>query len=402
MMKKYLFVYIIILLLAKFSAFAQMNASSYDLKRISPNWISVLGGNVLCEPVRTSYGFAVVGEGKMVSAFTPSGTVLWQRSFTKSIKPYLTVGLSDMLYVVSGTSMLTMLNPSGAVIWSTDTGFSIQNEPLAGRDGRVFVNGKNTIACYGTNAVCRWSIETETQDKDAPPAELNDGSLLVFLSKTENGRSVASRVSPFGVVMENIIFTGKVKQAVSCKEGTLLTFTDGSAGFCSVKDGSLDSRWVLSSSDGVLSSHTAACSADLFLEGKAVLCSGNPARLYIVSTADGSISNTINTNTIDTADISCLTFSPDGIIAADNNSALCTNADGTFLWEALFNPLKKWNYLFPTDSGYLAFCGTNWVIEAYRMKQTLGADGNNPLYIRHAAAYKSFYAKTEVSSSPLT
>src|SRR5574344_2619656 len=137
MMKKYLFIDMIVSLLAVFPALAQTNASSYDLKRIDPNWIAVLGGNVLCEPVRTSYGFAVVGEGKMVSAFTPSGTVLWQRSFAKAIKPYLTVGLSDMLYVVSGTSVLTMLNPSGAVIWSTDVGFSVQNEPLAGRDGRI-------------------------------------------------------------------------------------------------------------------------------------------------------------------------------------------------------------------------------------------------------------------------
>ena len=123
-------------------AFAEnFNKVSYDLSKISPDKVLVLGGNVLSEPVRTENGYVVIGEGRMISSFTQKGTVLWQRSFTTSLENYLTVGLSDLLYVVTESKKLKMLNPDGLELWSTDLKFMPLYAPVAGRDeiGRAHV-----------------------------------------------------------------------------------------------------------------------------------------------------------------------------------------------------------------------------------------------------------------------
>lgn len=397
--KKYILVDIFITIAVCFSSFADTTVT--DLSRIQPNWVCVLGGNALCNPVRTSYGYAVVGEGKMVSAFTSSGSVLWQRSFTKSIQPFLSVGIADMLYVVSGTSKLTMLNPGGVVLWTVDTGFPVLCAPLVGKDGRIFVKGNNDLSCYGTKGVRRWYLKTDAQDSTVSPAILNDGSLLVFLARTENGKSIASRVSPFGEIFEQITFTARIRQAVSCSNGVLLTFADGSAGFCSVKNGSLDSRWVMQSGNGTLTSPTAA-STDGFSDGRAALISGSPAQISIIDTETGKILSTFKIQGLDTATLTYAGASLDGLVFADRTMASCVETDGAMVWSAQCGQLKKWNYLFPTDGGYLAFCGTNWVIEAYRMKQTLHEGDASSFTPPHVSAYVDFYEKTNAVSSMLT
>jgi len=391
----------ILLLLPLYATAAPDTSADYDLAQTQPSWVAVLGGSALCCPVPTSYGFAVVGEGKMVSAFTNSGTVIWQRSFAKPLKPYISVGLSDMLYVISGSTTLAMLNPGGTVIWTVDTGFSVQSPPVAGRDGRVFVKGDNCFACYGLNGIRRWKIDTDSQDDKLPPVELDDGSLLVFLTRTENGKSIATRVSPFGNVLEQIVFAGRVKEAVSCSGGVLLVFKDGSTGFCSVKENVLVSNWVLLSGTGEISSATKA-GASPFPHDTAVVISGSPAHVLFIATSTGKITSSIPLNSLDTSSVMLSCFSSDGFIAADKRNAFCVKSDGTVVWQASFNARKKWNYLFSCKGGYISFCESNWVIESFRMKQSVESGEMFPYEKKRVQPYSSFYNDTDAVSSELT
>lgn len=399
--KRYLFVDMFISFILLSTAAAQVKTTPYyDLARLSPDWVTVLGGSILSQPVRTSYGFAALGEGKMLSAFNQNGTVLWQRSFVTPVQMNLSVGAADMLYVITGKTTLNMLNPGGLVLWSADTGFTVANAPLPGRDGRVFVMGTERVACYGINGIRRWFLDTEALDPSFSPVELNDGSLLLFLNKRSSGKSIATRISPFGAVLEQIVFTGKVVQATSCKDGALLVFSDGSAGLCAVRNKAAVSEWVLSAPEQGLSAPSSV-TVDGLPEGTAALISGNPAKICVVNTKTGAVTNSFRTTSINAAQLTYAGAIPSGILVSDQTNALCCMADGSIVWEAKFSPLKKWNYLFATDNGYLAFCGTNWVIEAYRMTQSLVKSASS-FKERQIEPYRTFYAGTTETSSSLT
>ena len=44
---------------------------------------------------------------------------------------------------------------------------------------------------------------------------------------------------------------------------------------------------------------------------------------------------------------------------------------GSKQWSVKFNPKRKWNFVYATDSGYLCFCLNDWILEAYRTKANL-------------------------------
>lgn len=399
--RKHLFVDILLFFLSIFTIRAQIvTVTQYDLSKIIPNWVAVLGGNVLCEPVRTSYGFTVISEGRMLSAFTTNGTVLWQKSFSKNIRPFLSAGFSDMLFVISGSSTLNMLNSGGKVVWSDDVGFDISGPVFQGKDGRIFVTGANKLACYGLSGIRRWCIDTDAQDSNNLPEELNDGSLLVFLAKTEGGKSTASHVTPFGTTTETIIFSGKVQRAVSCSDGVLLTFTDGSAGLCTVDKGTAVSKWVVSSGTQGITSPTYVSSTG-FADGIALLVSGSPALVSIINTATGTSIHSYQTSSINAGTITFAACIPQGILVADNKKAVCCRSNGTAIWEAKLSPQKDWTYLFPTDNGYLALCGTNWVIQAYRTSQSVGSAQISTFAEKRIGSYSAYYSKTMRTSSAI-
>lgn len=401
MKKKYLFVDILTLFLLLQNARPQsFSCTQYDLTKIIPNWVAVLGGNVLCRPVRTSYGFTVLGEGRILSAFTPTGTVLWQKSFSRQILPFLSSGFADMLFVITGKTTINMLNSGGTAVWSQDTGFNVSGPVFQGKDGRIFVTGTNKVACYGLKGIRRWCIDTDTQDKDNQPEELNDGSLLVFLARTENGKSIASRVTPFGTIVETITFSGKVKQAVSCSDGVLLAFTDGSIGLCSVENKTAISKWVVTSGTEGLTSPTSVSSQG-FPSGMALVVSGSPAVVNIIDTATGKSIHSYRTDSIDTNMLSFAASVPKGILVGDSKTAVCCSSDGSPIWKAILPPQKNWTYLFPTDNGYLALCGTDWVIQAYRTSQSIGRTSLSTFSERTPSSYSAYYTNTLRTSSNL-
>jgi len=290
------------------------------------------------------------------------------------------------------------MNPGGLLIWTAHTGFSVTESPLTGRDGRIYVRGGSDIACFGIKGVCRWNIPLPEQNTSLPIVELNEGSVLVFLNKEIEGKSVAVTVTPFGEVSEEFCFSGKVVQVEQSYCGALVSFADGAAGLCAEKNGKPYSKWAVMAGQEGLSSPTRIVTEG-FPPSKALLLTGSPATAILVNVLDGKQRNIFKTD-----------FSPDsltyagrtlqGLVLADGGKACCYTLEGDLFWTVAFNPAKKWTYFFPTDSGNIALCTRDWVIEGYRIKQNIGfSEGVTSYHPKTNRDYNSFYEKTDLHST---
>lgn len=392
--KIYIMTYFLILT-ASFSSFcAQKNSfvsREIDLSQEKPSQISVLGGNVLCQPVRTSYGYIAAGDSKQIYGFSPEGKLLWQRSFFGRLKPFITAGPADMVYAVTDDSRLGMMNSSGLVLWKKKVSFSIEDAPLCGAEGRVFVRGKNNLACYGLKGIRRWTISTELQDISIPLVSLNDGSLLVFLSRKDSGKSVAKRIDAFGTEKEEITFTGTVMQAVQCAEGAVLSFSDGSIGLCSANEKGAYSRWTCRADDSGFSS-----AARLLIDPVSGLlaAAGSKSVSYVdVKTGKQSSSFPIKTGA---ADALYMAHTAQGLVLSSGTNAACYQKDGTVAWSTRFNPQKKWKFVYASDSGHLVFCMSDWILEVYQMKLNFSSIKNS---FREMQVQSLPYSQSAVKSS---
>ncbi len=362
-----------------------------DLAEESPSQVSVLGGNVLCQPVRTSYGYVAAGDSKQIYGFSPDGKLLWQRSFIGRLKKFISAAWSDMVLAVTEDSRLGLMNSSGLVLWSAECGFSVEEPPLCGADGRIFVRGKNDLACYGIKGVRRWRISTEDQDVSLPAAIFNDSSILIFLSRTENGKSVAKRFDIFGEEKEEIVFSGKVSALSECTQGILLAFTDGSLGLCASSAGGAYSKWTSNSELTGISAIT-GLSADPSSSQAAVI---TKSRIHYFDTSNGREKSSFPVKS-EFSSVTQFFHTAQGLVLSDGKRAGCFQKDGSVSWSIKFNPQKKWNFFYATDSGDAVFCLSNWALEIYQTRLNLSSAKKS---FREKEMTYYGYAKPEKRSS---
>ncbi|MGN0728226.1 hypothetical protein [Treponema sp.] len=371
-------IYIITLFLVQIHfSFSQNSFTSQetDFSGENPAFVSVLGGNVLCQPVRTSYGYIAAGDGKQVLGFSRLGKLLWQRHAPGRLKPFITEGPADLIYGATTDSRLFMMNSSGLVLWTAQPEFNIEEAPLCGKDGRVFIRGKNMLSCYGLKGVQRWKMQTEIQDCSIPLSALNDGSLLVFLEKSENGKSVALRITPFGEKKEEIVFAGKVTQVFQCAQGVVLAFTDGSAGLCSAEKSGAVSKWIFQPQLHKVP-RIAAFNRKIALI--------YPGYIYLLDEKTGSTSAEFPS---DIQEIIYAEQTAQGLAVCSLQGGACYGEDGSIIWKTKFGREKKWNFVFAADSGYIIFCMQNWALEAFQARLNLSGKKRNVFEEKKAAPY---------------
>ncbi|MBE6350959.1 MAG: hypothetical protein E7062_09480 [Spirochaetaceae bacterium] len=209
-----------------------------------PKWQTVVPGSLICSPKYTSYGLVALLDGRQVVAITENGVTYWEQSLKRRPEPFLVVSPEDFIYIVTNKNTLIQCNPSGMLLWEKQHSQKITKEPLLGWDGRVFVAGETTLASYDIHGKRKWELSLE-ESNSLPLFTLNDGSLLYFCKREVNGSSVGLRISPFGEILEEIVFAGKI---LSCKEiasGLLLVFQGGDLGCYSVEKEESKSLWVL-------------------------------------------------------------------------------------------------------------------------------------------------------------
>ncbi|MCR5605650.1 MAG: PQQ-binding-like beta-propeller repeat protein [Treponema sp.] len=403
-----LFTFFISLTLASFlpvKVFAETKAITVkELATEEAAWQTVIDGSPICRPLATTYGFVVVNDGRMLTACSERGVILWQKPIKGRPGPNYTVARGDFLYVVTAENKLSLINPSGIILWSTPVPFSqITQAPIAGYDGRMFVQGKNNIACYGMNGNLKWSINTPAM-ANLPLYVFNDGSLILIQSIGNKGK----RISPFGKEVEEITFPAKVKNAVSCNQGIFFVLENGSSLLYTIKDGKMDLDWEMTEAMARFStSGGLPASIDVKASGNMVAVSvpygSNGTLVTLVDTKNHAVENRL---TIENAQVDntkgFIELENDNIIIAGKTKAASYSYNGDIIWAANLPKASTWQYAFYTKSGYLNFTtGDNWVIKSYRVYQRPLSKENEIEELPLNTSYDSFYEDQPVKFSYL-
>lgn len=348
-----------------------------SLSAVNASWTTVIPGRVISEPSPTSYGFSLITDAQQISAFTNKGTVLWEKPLERSRNAFVSTLKDDFFAIVTHNGQkLSLLNPSGCEIWSVETDFPIMDKPFSGRDGRFFIRGTNVLQCFGMNGVCRWKLETPLQSP-LPVLELNDGSLVVFLSEKQQNKTLGLRISPFGEILEEITFSGEILRAFSCRQGILLNFTDGTAGLFTVIDGQAQNKWVLliSVNDKTQIQNSTFVVSQNKEQVVFLLPSQNAVEVHQINQTNGSITHSFTISEINGYKLKNKELSINGILLTDDNTARFYSLQAVDLWNATLpakNGRESYNYSFLTQDNHLVFCGENWSLNAYRVVQTSG------------------------------
>ncbi len=349
-----------------FSLPSQTPLRSSDLNTQEPSWQAVIGGNAVSPCIETSYGIALLSDGRLLSACTNSGVVIWQRSIKGRPSPYL-ASFGDFLYVVTDSNHLNLVNPSGLTLWTVKCPFKITDFPVVGRDGRVFVRGNKGIACYGLDGNRKWYNDT-AESGSVPVSTLNDGSLLLFLKRQKNNQTIANRYSPFGEKLEDITFSAIVSSAETCEKGVLVSLSNGSVGLVTVENEAADTKWVNGSghSKGAFKICYSAGSSNaaFFFQN------GSKTETVIVRAEDGKILKRFQVGQISPSDFKLARATQSGYFISGAYSACEFLEDGTIMYAASLPPSANWSSLFYTNKNYIILCMKDWTMKAYLMNQT--------------------------------
>lgn len=343
------------------------------LSNINTAWTTVITGSVVYEPAITSYGFCLINDARELQAFTEDGKLLWEKNIPKARNPIISSLPDDFLVIFSeDRSRITLLNPSGSEIWNRKLSFHAEHKTFAGRDGRFFVYGENNIECYGMNGICKWTINTEKNISQIDLQELPDGSFVVFLEGTVDGKSQGIRISPFGTMLEEITFAGQVLSSCYCDSGICLTFSDGNAGFFSLSENNkIQNKWVLAKYASVKKNEAQIKSAFFIVsENKKnviyVYPEKNSVEINRINPKNGDVISSFKAENLLGFEIAKTDYK-DGLFLADRKNAIIMNESGKEIWTARMpeKTFLDWNYLLLTNNNTFIFCSKNWSLAAY-------------------------------------
>ncbi|MCR5045537.1 MAG: hypothetical protein K6A42_03045 [Treponema sp.] len=349
---------------------AESLVADLDMGKVSYSWLSVLSGPAICRPMKNSYGWMVLTGGKMACAFSQRGKVLWQMPLPAAATSLAALDQDDFAFLVLRNKKLCLLNPSGLALWQKPLDFEAKFKPLPGRDGRVFVFGKDCAACFGMNGVQKWKVKSEGLDPNLSPKELDDGSLLLFLEGLENSKSRAVRLSPFGEIVEKIIFAGKVTEAFSAQNGVMLCFSDGSLGLCSVSGSSeAQSKWV---------SKDLALGQKVFFKSlsdadKIAIASpgASGTKVQVVNAKNGSLLSSFSSGQM--TSLESFEICSQGFFLSNAKQSILHSLDGKKIRGALHPPKTKklnWDYVM-YGGGNIILTSKNWSLVGWRLTRDM-------------------------------
>ena len=328
-----------------------------------PSWYTVLGGQAVAKPVKTSYGFAVVSDGRLLTACSEKGDILWQKGLKQKSSPYFISGYSDTLYLVSQSGILSMFNPTGMLLWEHKLNEYPVENLILGKDGRLFVRGLNTLTCFSMTGKIKWS-KNIGQNSDIPTTEFSDGSLLVILKKEINGCSTAVRISPYGKILEEITFTGKVTCAKNSDNGILVGFSNGEVGYINLVENKAKTSWSVSPQ--TFGNSSSVYPIKLFSSKNSFYVCFSNKKISCVQS--GKISWEINTD-VNLNQIQ--DFHSDNLTCyfISGTNTICVSRKGVLQKIYTYNHGNS-TYPFFLEPGFLVFSTPDWCINAYRIVQT--------------------------------
>lgn len=354
-------------------------SSQTQLSNLNTSWSQVLGGKFLSKPVLTPYGFIGATDGRSIAAISNSGKIIWEQNFGVNSQTILTVLSKDFLLCTSQNGRrLTLFNPSGVPLWNKMLDYEVFCQAYEGRDGRFFVRGKNVLACFGINGICKWKIDTDLQS-DLPVQELVDGSLILFMNELIEGKTRALRITPFGEIIEDIIFAGEILSATTSEKGVFLVFSDGSAGLFGLlreeSNSKAVNKYVLDPSIFGKNTSNFFVSNNKNSNGIFVTAKNKDVKLLYLNTENGSVIWDLLIPDFEINKILEAKLSDEGFFLCDNRQGFFINLKGLLQWNCLLpeNQNKnKWKYAFFSENNTLVICKDNWSIEGYTVEQHTG------------------------------
>ena len=329
-----------------FTLFTLLNfsLSAQDKIKLSfdnASWTSVMSGKAVQSPQLTSYGFVVLTDGKLLSAYSENGKHLWDYPVFSKKTSYISVLSSDFILLVNENSFLSLINPSGKLLWSQNLGFPVIAKPEKGRDSRIFVQGKKQIACLGVNGLLKWKIQTPPL-KNIGIKSLEDGSLLAFLEGPSDEKSRGLRFTPFGEIIETISFAGPVSDAMETDNGILLSFLCGGLGLVGVEKNAVITKWAFPSDDSCfrecLPEKGSAFVQTSDTEAALILCnSAKNIKLIFFDSKKGQVKNIFHVPDISFDRLTCYskTYGQEGVFLSDDKNALITNEKGKTSYQVI-------------------------------------------------------------------
>ena len=152
-----------------------------------------------------------------------------------------------------------------------------------------------------------------------------DGSILVFIEKLRDKKSIGLRISPFGEIIEEITFSGEILQAEECNFGILIVFTDSSIGLCSIENNIAVSRWIKKA--GEKSNICAVISRD----NKCALIAENKpdTEIYILNIKNGELEKKFCINSFNPKELTLWQKTDRGFFITDLKKAVEFDCDCT-------------------------------------------------------------------------
>ncbi|MBQ0165992.1 MAG: hypothetical protein KBT02_02645 [Treponema sp.] len=165
----------------------------YSIELTAPDWEFVADGVSVSQPVRTSWGFVTVTDGRSLIGWTESGEKRFHQMLKRKPSELLCADSSDFIWNVSyDRQYLSYFNPDGVLLWEKKLDArSAAVMPVPGRDGRLFLALENAVICVDINGKTVWSYEINGS-QILSLYEKADGSLLI------NGNMC---LSPFGELL---------------------------------------------------------------------------------------------------------------------------------------------------------------------------------------------------------
>lgn len=347
------------------------------LKKENARFSAVLSGKAISQPEETSYGFCLITDARMIQGISSSGKVLWEKQVQGTPEPYISVLSGDFILTVSSKRIVTLINPSGNEVWKKIVDFDITDKPVEGRDGRIFIRGKNNFCCLGMNGIQKWNVETPSQ-REIPPVEFNDGTLLLLLDETDGGKSKGLRISPFGEIIVTITFTGIINTAETSDYGILLTFEHGGLGLCAIDENSTINKWAIADESDPFSGTSTNQGTTLKVTSQNTACllisKGSSTRIIFFQISTGKILSLFDAPDIDLKNKTFVSSiqGENGIFISDSENAVIYNSSGKLLYSVQLPPnpgQKNWNYICYSSSNYLLICEKSWLMMGWRTIQ---------------------------------
>ncbi|MCI5607071.1 MAG: hypothetical protein MR420_06470 [Spirochaetia bacterium] len=362
-----------------------------ELTDFNTSWNCVLTGSPVCKPVKTSYGFTLINDARMIQSFSDSGKLLWEKSIGRGRNPQLYSLPYDFLIVFTGNNTsLKLLNPSGIQIWEKELEFTCK-QLLSGRDGRFFLIGDNEICCFGITGIIKWQL-TSDKISTVPAAELPDGSFIIFLDESLNNKTKGLRISPFGEILEEIIFSGIVFDSKSTDQGVLIHFTGGEVGFISISNNSekTENKWLLKNNSSSFSKIISSDTKVAFLKQD-----NSGIKILELDLSDGKILSQTNAE-INLKNLEIAEIIDNCIFLFDGNKCIYKTFAGQNLFSADLQKKSENDYLYSffSNKAHLILCKENWTINAYKITEKTG-DSKNFDYSKknYARFYKNNYSE---------